>query len=63
MLNHHLETAKPTLLFLTEMQISSATDTSYLTSSRYGLEHSFMSKAGVCVYTRDDISFVTSAIL
>ncbi|XP_063540969.1 uncharacterized protein LOC134749894 [Cydia strobilella] len=53
----HLETAKPALLFLTETQIASPADTSYLSYPGYGLEHSFSPRAGVCVYVRDDISF------
>lgn len=53
--HHHLETAKPALLFLTETQISSPADTSYLTYPGYTIEHCFVPKAGVCVYVRDDI--------
>lgn len=54
--HYHLETAKPALLFLTETQISSPADTSYLSYPGYSLEHAFIPKAGVCVYVRDDIS-------
>lgn len=53
----HLETAKPALFFLTETQISSPADTSYLSYPGYKLEHSFVPRAGVCVYVREDICF------
>ncbi|XP_045509327.1 uncharacterized protein LOC123704883 [Colias croceus] len=53
--HHHLETAKPALLFLTETQISSPADTSYLNYPGYVLEHTFVPRAGVCVYAREDI--------
>ncbi|CAH4034697.1 unnamed protein product [Pieris brassicae] len=51
----HLETAKPALFFLTETQISFPADTSYLSYPGYKLEHSFVPRAGVCVYVREDI--------
>lgn len=50
-----LETAKPTLLFLTETQISCPADTSYLNYPGFNLEHKFVRRAGVCVYIREDI--------
>ncbi|CAG4935338.1 unnamed protein product [Colias eurytheme] len=53
--HQHLETSKPALLFLTETQISSPADTSYLKYPGYALEHLFVPRAGVCVYARDDI--------
>ncbi|CAK1584849.1 unnamed protein product [Parnassius mnemosyne] len=55
--HYHLETAKPALLFLTETQVSSPADTSYLSYPGYKLEHSFVPRAGVCVYVREDICF------
>ncbi|CAF4944969.1 unnamed protein product [Pieris macdunnoughi] len=53
--HYHLETAKPALLFLTETQISSPADTSHLSYPGYKLEHSFVPRAGVGVYVREDI--------
>ncbi|XP_045541428.1 uncharacterized protein LOC123722911 [Papilio machaon] len=53
--HYHLRTAKPALLFLTETQISSPADTSYLSCPGYKLEQSFLPRAGVCVYVREDI--------
>ncbi|XP_013175252.1 PREDICTED: uncharacterized protein LOC106123457 [Papilio xuthus] len=53
--HYHLRTAKPALLFLTETQISSPADTSYLSCPGYKLEHSFLPRAGVCVYVREDV--------
>lgn len=53
--HHHLETAKPALFFLTETQISTPADVSYLMYPGYSLEHKFVSKAGVCMFVRDDI--------
>lgn len=47
--HHHLETARPALLFLTETQIHHPADTSYLHYSGYQLEENFQAKAGVCV--------------
>ncbi|XP_062528539.1 uncharacterized protein LOC134200191 [Bombyx mori] len=53
--HHHLETAQPALLFLTETQISAPDDTSYLEYPGYVLEHNFLRKAGVCVFVRADV--------
>lgn len=53
--HHHLETAKPSLFFLTETQISRPADDSYLYYPGYKLEHTFVPRAGVCMYVRDDI--------
>ncbi|XP_045541866.1 uncharacterized protein LOC123723329 [Papilio machaon] len=53
--HYHLRMAKPALLFLTETQISPPADTSYLSCPGYKLEHSFLPRAGVCVYVRDDV--------
>ncbi|CAK1584631.1 unnamed protein product [Parnassius mnemosyne] len=55
--HYYLETAKPALLFLTEARVSSAADTSYLSYPGYKLEHSFVPRAGFCVYVREDICF------
>lgn len=51
----HLETAQPTILFLTETQISCPANTSYLGYPGYKLEHKFLRRAGVCMYIREDI--------
>ena len=53
--HQHLETAQPTILFLTETQISCPADTSYLHYPGYKLEHKFVRRAGVCMYVREDI--------
>ncbi|XP_045500068.1 uncharacterized protein LOC123697570 [Colias croceus] len=53
--HYHLETAKPALLFLTETQISTPADVSYLTYPGFKLEHTFAPRAGVCAYVREDI--------
>ncbi|XP_045450460.1 uncharacterized protein LOC123659256 [Melitaea cinxia] len=53
--HHHLETEKPALLFLSETQIGSPSDTAYLCYPGYTLEHNFKPHAGVCLYARDDI--------
>ncbi|CAG4964113.1 unnamed protein product [Parnassius apollo] len=53
--HYHLETARPALLFLTETQVSSPADVSYLSYPGYKLEHSFVPRAGFCVYVREDI--------
>lgn len=51
----HLETAKPTLLFLTETQISSPADSSYLHYHVYRFEHNFVPHAGVYMFIQEDI--------
>ncbi|RVE48375.1 hypothetical protein evm_006936 [Chilo suppressalis] len=53
--HHHLETARPALLFLTETQILPPADTGYLNYPGYVLEESFKAKAGVCLYVRADV--------
>ena len=53
--HHHLETAQPAMLFLTETQISRPADTAYLHYPGYTLEESFKAKAGVCLFVRSDI--------
>ncbi|XP_045449128.1 uncharacterized protein LOC123657650 [Melitaea cinxia] len=53
--HHHLETERPHLLFLTETQIGSPADVTYLQYPGYSLEHNFKSHAGVCMFARDDV--------
>ena len=53
---HHLSTTKPHLLFLTETQVSEATDSSPYSVPSYFLYSQFQSKAGCCVYVRNDIT-------
>ena len=53
--HQHLEAAQPTLLFLTETQISCPVDTAYLVYPGYRLEHKFLRRAGVCMFVREDI--------
>ncbi|KAJ0177088.1 hypothetical protein K1T71_007097 [Dendrolimus kikuchii] len=55
--HHHLETEKPALLFLSETQIRPPSDVSYLSYPGFTLEHNFKSRAGVCLYTRDDVCY------
>ena len=55
-LNHHLSSAKPHLLFLTETQVSVATDSSPFSVPSYFLYPQFQAKAGCCVYVRNDIT-------
>ncbi|XP_045500113.1 uncharacterized protein LOC123697614 [Colias croceus] len=61
--HYHLETANPALLFLTETQISSPSDTSYLNYPGFTLEHNFIPRAGVCAFIRNDICFRRLACL
>ncbi|XP_045446613.1 uncharacterized protein LOC123654772 [Melitaea cinxia] len=53
--HHHLETEKPHLLFLTETQIGSPADVAYLQYPGYSLEYNSKSRAGVCMYARNDV--------
>lgn len=53
--HHHLETDKPHLLFLTETQICRPADVAYLSYPGYSIEHTFIPRAGVCAYIRDDV--------
>ncbi|RVE44225.1 hypothetical protein evm_011124 [Chilo suppressalis] len=53
--HHHLETARPALLFLTKTQILPPADTGYLNYPGYVLEESFKAKAGICLYVRADV--------
>ena len=53
---HHLSSAKPHLLFLTETQVSVATDSTPFSVPSYFLYTHFQTKAGCCVYVRNDIT-------
>ena len=53
---HHLSYTKPHLLFLTETQVSEATDSNPFSVPSYFLYPHFRSKAGCCVYVRNDIT-------
>ena len=53
---HHLSSSKPHLLFLTETQVSVATDSTLYSVPSYFLYPKFHSKAGCCVYVRNDIT-------
>ena len=53
---HHLSSAKPHLLFLTETQVSEATDSSPYSVPSYYLYPHFRTKAGCCAYVRNDIT-------
>ncbi len=46
---HHLFSSKPLLLFLTETQVSEATDSSLYTFPSHFLYPKFQTKAGSCV--------------
>ena len=52
---HHLSSSKPHLLFLTETQVSGATDSNLYSVPSYCLYPNFKTKAGCCVYVRNDI--------
>ena len=52
--HHHLFSAKPHVLFLTETQISNQLETTYLLCSGYHLYDSFHFKAGVCAHVNSD---------
>ncbi|MPC28296.1 hypothetical protein E2C01_021497 [Portunus trituberculatus] len=53
---HHLSSIKPYLLFFTETQLSVATDSSSCSVPSYFLYSHFRSKAGCCVYVRNDLT-------
>ncbi|XP_063889700.1 uncharacterized protein LOC135116266 [Scylla paramamosain] len=53
---HHLSSSKPHLLFLTETQVSEATDSSSFSVPSYFLYPHFQFKAGCCVYVRNDLT-------
>ena len=54
--DHHLSSSKPHLLFLTETQVSVATDSNLFSVPSYFLYSQFQAKAGCCVYVRNDIT-------
>ncbi|MPC48072.1 hypothetical protein E2C01_041837 [Portunus trituberculatus] len=53
---HHLSSTKPHLLFLTETQLSEATDSGLFSVPSYFLYSHFRPKAGYCVYVRNDLT-------
>ena len=53
---HHLSSAKPDLLFLTETQLGEATDSRPYSVPSYFLYTNFKAKGGCCVYVRNNIS-------
>ncbi|MPC21310.1 hypothetical protein E2C01_014293 [Portunus trituberculatus] len=53
---HHLSSTKPHLLFLTETQLSEATDSSPFSVFSYFLYSHFCSKTGCCVCVRNDLT-------
>ncbi|MPC29159.1 hypothetical protein E2C01_022379 [Portunus trituberculatus] len=53
---HHLSSTKPHLLFLTETQLSEATENRLLSVLSYFLYSHFDSKAGYFVYVRNDLT-------
>ncbi|MPC40599.1 hypothetical protein E2C01_034161 [Portunus trituberculatus] len=55
-MEHHLSSTKPHHLFLTETQLSGATDSSPFSVSSYFLYSHFYSKTGCCVYVRNDLT-------
>ncbi|MPC14154.1 hypothetical protein E2C01_006910 [Portunus trituberculatus] len=54
---HHLSSTKPHLLFLTETQLSEATDSSPFFVRSYFLYSHFRSKARCCVYVCNDLTY------
>ncbi|MPC44130.1 hypothetical protein E2C01_037794 [Portunus trituberculatus] len=52
---HHLSSVKSGFLFLTETQLSEATDSSLFSVPSYFLYSHFLSKAGCCVYVRSNV--------
>ncbi|MPC11168.1 hypothetical protein E2C01_003826 [Portunus trituberculatus] len=53
---HHLSSTKPHHLFLTETQLSEATDSGPFSILSYFLYSHFRSKAGCCVYVCNDLT-------
>ncbi|MPC46953.1 hypothetical protein E2C01_040685 [Portunus trituberculatus] len=53
---HHLSSTKPHFLFLTETQLSEATDSSPFSIPSYFLHFHFRSKGGCCVYVHNDLT-------
>ncbi|MPC45069.1 hypothetical protein E2C01_038754 [Portunus trituberculatus] len=54
-IEHHLSSTKPHLLFLTKTQLSEAIDSPFSVPSYFLYSH-FHSKAGCCVYVRNDLT-------
>ena len=54
---HHLSSSKPHFLFLIETLLSVATNSSPFSVPSYFLYPHFQSKAGCCVYLRNDITY------
>lgn len=54
--HHHLSSSKPTILFLTETQISGSGDLTHLQFPNYSLFHCFRFKGGVCAYADSSVS-------
>lgn len=55
--HHFLHSKKPTALFLTETQISGKNSLKHLKFPGYELHHNFRLHGGVCVYTKNSVSF------
>ncbi len=53
---HHLSSSKPYLLFLTEIQASEATNSNFYSVPSCFLYPKLQTKAGCCVYVRNDIT-------
>ena len=53
---HHLSSTKPHLLFLTETQVSEATNSNPFSVPSYFLYPHFRSQAGCCVYVCNDLT-------
>ncbi|MPC45702.1 hypothetical protein E2C01_039408 [Portunus trituberculatus] len=53
---HHLSFTKPHLLFITKTQLSEATDSNPFSFPSYSFYSNFCSKAGCCIYVRNDLT-------
>ena len=53
---HHLSSANPDLLFLTETQVSEATSSNPFSVSSYYLYPNFKAKGGCCVYVHNNLT-------
>ena len=53
---HHLSSAKPDLLFLTETQVSETTSSNPFSVSSYYLYPNFKAKSGCCVYVHSNLT-------
>ncbi len=54
-IEHHLSSSKPHLLFLTETKVSGAAESNLYSVLSYCPYCNFQSRAGCCVYVRNDI--------